>query len=576
MERTKEYEELFRSEAREYLSQLNTLVLRIEKNPEDRDAINEAFRAFHTIKGMAASLGYTTIVEISHELEDELDAVRQGKKKVTEELIEKLFSGIDKLEGLIEKKEERKIRIYLSKDTPLPAARAVVILNIIKSKGELLGTDPPEEEIVKGNFQNSFVVHFRGAGIAEEIASMEDVEGIEEVLEEKEEVEEEKEETYIKKAKDVRVPIERLDRLQNLVGELVIGKEQILRMVSRYNLPDLAELMGGFSRIIQELQDEVMKIRMVPLSTVFSRFPRYVRDLSKKLGKEVDFIMRGTEIELDRSLLDALSDPLIHLLRNAVDHGIEPPEERIKKGKPRKGRIELNAVRMKDSIMIEVSDDGKGIDVDKVLERAKKMGLVEEEAELTEGEILKFLFTPGFSTSEEITDISGRGVGMDVVKEAMRMIGGSVDIKTEKGKGTRCSLKVPLTMAIIRAFLIKLEDDTFAIPMTYIDETVEVERGKIQHVHKKEVLVLRNEVIPVIWLGKRLGYKIKENQHKLPVIISSAEGLKYGVIVDEFIGATDIVVKPLPPLLGDLDIFAGVTILGDGRPGLIIDVPNLI
>ena len=579
---TSQYEKLFESELKNYLDTLNNLIIQIEKFPDNKEFMNEVFRIFHTIKGMAGSMGYNHLVDVSHSLENLLNDVRTGKIKVDKPIIDQIFSGIDKIDAFLSGKEGSKeedvieFSIYIREDEVFPAVRAFTIVQKIKSLGDVISTKPPIEELANGKWDGVLKVKFKGN--QENINNLKKEYGEIRDIVFSEESQQKVSTQYMQKSKEIRVDITKLDNLQNLVGELVISKENIISLARSSGNELLADAVSTHSRYIQEIQDEVMEMRMVPVSLIFNRFPRYVRELANNLGKEVDFILEGMESEIDRSLLDSISDPVLHLLRNAVGHAIESPEERIKQGKPEKGKIILRAKRQKDSVHIEVVDDGRGIDKEKVLNRAVSMGWIDEKeiGKMTEGDILKYIFTPGFSTAEEITELSGRGVGLDVVKAIIRSIGGNIDVKTEKGKGTTFKLKIPLTMAVIRAFLVKTGDNLFAVPIVYIEETIDIKKTLIKKIHQREVYILRKEVIPVIWLSQALNMQRGNNKEKFPALLLSLEGKKLALVVDEFRGSIDIVVKMLSPLIGEINAFSGVTILENGKPVLIIDVPNIV
>ncbi|TES90081.1 MAG: chemotaxis protein CheA, partial [Candidatus Cloacimonadota bacterium] len=377
---------------------------------------------------------------------------------------------------------------------------------------------------------------------------------------------------------DIRVNIKKLDNLQNLLSELVIAKEGLKGFVKTGERESIISETERIANIVSALQDEVMKIRMVPIWQVFERFPRIVRDTAKELGKDVDFEIKGGDIELDRSMLENLAEPLLHLLRNSIYHGLERAEERKNLGKPERGHLIFEAERQRGIVLIKVSDDGRGMDTQKILKRAIEMGLVTQEKAkvLTEREILDFIFVSGFSTSNIVNEVSGRGVGLDVVKTRLRKLGGTFDFKAEKNIGTTFILKIPLTMAIIKAFLVKIGKETYAIPLTFVEETIELNQKFIKTIHSKELFVLRDEVIPIKRLHKTFGSENGDKEGLYPVVIINSESKKAALITSEFLDHTDIVVKTLPRTLTDIKEFAGVTLLSDGKPALIIDVPNIV
>ena len=377
-------------------------------------------------------------------------------------------------------------------------------------------------------------------------------------------------------ARNVRIDLRRLDNLMNLIGELVITRGRLAQLSAVIEDSALDETVTQASRLISDLQDEIMTSRMVPVWQVFDRFPRLVRDAARTLGKQIDFSIEGKEIELDRSLLDEIGDPVVHLLRNAIDHGIESPEERRAAGKPVEGRLSLAAMRDRSAIVIRVTDDGRGIDRERVLRKAREAGLVEAaRTELSDDELIRLISRPGFSTAERVTDISGRGVGIDAVQTRVRALGGSVEIRSVPRQGTTVTVRLPLTLAIVRALLARIGEELYAIPMTHVNETVELRTVRQQRVKGREVLVLREEVLPLVKMRQVMG--LPEAQVKAPQVIVLEMGeRRSGLIVDELAGQQEIVVKQFDGVRGGLALFSGATILGDGAPALIVDVSSLL
>jgi len=380
----------------------------------------------------------------------------------------------------------------------------------------------------------------------------------------------------LKISKMIKVDVFHLDKLMNLVGELVINKGRLEQIAERLGDRELLETLSTTSHLMTELQDEIMEMRLTPVAEVFNKFPRMVRKLAKELGKEVEFKMEGSDIEVDRTILDKLGDVLVHLLRNAIDHGIEPPEERIAKGKPRVGKVELIAKREKSHILIIVKDDGKGIDPEKVKKKAIEKGLIspEQAAEMRPEEAINLIFLPGFSTAEKVTDVSGRGVGMDVVQDVIKTLNGSISVKSEVGKGTTFILKLPISMAIIQALLVKISNETYAIPINNILETIDIKQSQLKTIGGKKVIVLREEIIPVFMLHELFGVEYIEKD-KFPAIVVDLGAQKVAIGVDELLNKKDIVIKSLGKMLSNIKGFAGATILGDGRVVLIIDINSL-
>ncbi len=379
--------------------------------------------------------------------------------------------------------------------------------------------------------------------------------------------------------KTVRVNIDRLDKLMNLVSELIIIKTQLegLDIKSDESVNNYNDSVEYLERITTNLHDAVMKVRMVPIEIVFNRFPRMIRDVSRNLNKDIELVMSGEETELDRSVIDEIGDPLIHLLRNAADHGLETTEDRIRLGKPQKGIIKLMAYQDGNNVVIEVQDDGKGIDANAIKRKALDKGTItaEEAATMSEQEIIDLLFRPSFSTADKITDLSGRGVGLDVVKSKITALGGHVEVKTQLGKGSQFIVRLPLTLAIIQALMIKIGNEKYAIPLSTIQNIEDVRKEDIKLVEKQEVIVVRNQIIPIVRLHSLLGIQEEDKDLMMGVIVKKGEK-QVGFIIDSLIGQQEIVIKSLGKYLSGIDMIAGATILGNGEVALILDVNTLI
>jgi two-component system chemotaxis sensor kinase CheA len=383
----------------------------------------------------------------------------------------------------------------------------------------------------------------------------------------------------VRQSRHVRIDLRRLDSLMNLIGELVVTRGRLLQIATGLDDPALAESVTQASRLIGDLRDEIMTSRMVPVWQVFDRFPRLVRDASRALGKRIEFTIDGKDIELDRSMLDEIGDPIVHLLRNAIDHGIEAPEERTAAGKPAAGKLRLSAARDRSAVVIRVSDDGRGIDRERVLQKAKSMGLVDPaKTELSDDELLRIIGRPGFSTAERVTDLSGRGVGIDAVYTRVRALGGAVDIRSASGQGTTATLRLPLTLAIVRALLARAGSEVYAIPLTHVSETVELQHAALRTLQGREVLVLRSDVLPVLRLRELVGLPPRvaaPGQPNEQVVIIELPDRRVGLIVDELAGQQEIVVKQFDGVKQAPSFFGGATILGNGSPALIVDVSSL-
>jgi two-component system chemotaxis sensor kinase CheA len=381
----------------------------------------------------------------------------------------------------------------------------------------------------------------------------------------------------VKPQQHVRIELRRLDSLMNLIGELVITRGRLTQLSAALNDPALAETVTQAARLIGDLRDEILTSRMVPVWQVFDRFPRMVRDSARAMGKQIDFAIEGKNIELDRSMLDEIGDPVVHLLRNAIDHGLEEPGVRAAVGKPTAGRLVLSTVRDRSAVVIRVSDDGRGIDRAKVLARAKADGLIDAEvSELSDEDLVRLISRPGFSTADKVTGLSGRGVGIDVVMNRARTLGGSVDIRSEPGRGTTVSLRLPLTLAIVRSLLARAESEVYAIPLTHVSETVEISPDAVRTVRGKEVVVLREDVLPVLRLRGLVGLPPARDARAEQVVIIEAGNKRAALVVDELTTQLEIVVKQFDAARAGLALFGGATILGDGAPALILDVSSLL
>ncbi|HAA63661.1 MAG TPA: chemotaxis protein CheA [Thermoanaerobacter sp.] len=504
-----QYIDIFIEESQEHIENLNSNLLLLENDPKNRQIIDEIFRSAHTLKGMAATMGFENMNKLAHKMEDVLQEVKNIEKRLLS------IAEVNKVE--------------------------VELINIdLNKEGETF--------VKEASFSQS--------------QSFENIK---------------KSQSNNKTSKSVRVDIDRLDNLMNLVSELIIIKTRLEGLEADNRNSETASAIEYLERITTNLHDAVMKVRMVPVERVFNRFPRMVRDLSYELGKKIILNMYGQDTEVDRTVIDEIGDPLIHLIRNSIDHGIEMPQERLQKGKPEQGTINLRAYHEGNNVIIEVSDDGRGIDIEKVKAKAVEKGIytAEQVNDLSKDKILDLLFRPGFSTTDKVTDISGRGVGLDVVKNKIESLNGSIEILSEINKGTKFIIKLPLTLAIIQALLVKVGDEKFAIPLNSISEIVHKKEEEIHNVQGKEVVLFRGKVIPIIRLNEVLETKkISNNGNLVCVIIKKGENLAC-CTVDELIGQQEIVIKPLGKYLSNVKVIAGATILGDGQVALIVDANNL-
>ena len=496
------------------------------------------------------------------------------------------------------------VTVYLQKDAPLKGVRSYLVLQDLEKLGTVRRTLPGVAAIQNGDlidgyyFKALLETNVSPEDIEKIVRKHPDVENVKvekgEAMEaeekaEKAEAKAEKKPSKAKKpskgiptpkvkvSKIIKVDVAHLDRLMNLVGELVITKGRLEQIAERLGDRELLETLSTLSRLLTELQDEIMEMRLTPVAEVFNKFPRMVRELARKMGKEVEFIVEGADIEVDRTILDKLGDVLVHLLRNAIDHGIEPPEEREKLGKPRTGKVELIAKRERSHVEIIVRDDGRGIDPNKIKAKAIEKGLItpEQAAEMSDEEAINLIFLPGFSTKEQVTDVSGRGVGMDVVKDVVKSLNGTISVQSEVGKGSTFILKLPVSMAIIQALLVEVQGEIYAVPINNILESIEIKRENLKSIGGKEVIVLRGEIIPVIMLHELFGLPVEEKP-EFPAIVVDLGAQKVAIGVDELLHKKDIVIKSLGKMLSHISGFAGATILGDGSVVLIIEINGLL
>ena len=486
------------------------------------------------------------------------------------------------------------ITVKFSDDCIFKSARAYMVATALKKLGKILRCSSEIKEIENGNFNEPvFTILFATNHKKEEIE--EAIKNIPEISEvkikdfkktfEKKSFSSQREgknsklrlEADFSPVQTVKVRREELDKLMNLVGELIINKIQLLNASYEHKLDFLKTTINNIDRLTSELQDLVMRIRMVPIEHIFNRFPRLVRDISKKMGKKVNFIMEGKEIEVDRTILEEIGEPILHLLRNAIDHGIEPPEERRKVGKSPEGTVKLAAERKKDHISIIVEDDGAGIDPEKIRKKALEKGVISESEvnAMSDQQLINLIFLPGFSTAEKITETSGRGVGMDIVKTKVEALGGTVNVESTVGKGTRVTLTLPLTLAIVKAMLIKVANQTYAIPLSMIAEVIGIKRFELRKIGNIHAIDLRGKILPIFYLRRLLGYSEYEKEKYDALIINKGSSY-FGLIVDSILGMQEIVIKTLDESLKRIRGIAGVTILGNGQVILILDPISLI
>ncbi|MFN8651206.1 MAG: chemotaxis protein CheA [Gemmatimonadales bacterium] len=631
------YAALFLTESREQLSACGQALLDWERTPGAVEPVVNLFRAMHTFKGMAAAMGYANLTELAHRTESVLDLLRSDPAS-GRELIDLFFRITDALEqgvgGALEggdakldftpllgeldqasvqtsptgswaipartdapapvpkpgdtagKPEaaapaaaqagQHDVRVTIRPGAAMRGARAMLVLRKAESLGAVSGVRPQPAAFEQDDFDGRLGFLLQAGATQDEIrAALLTVGDVGEV--EFGEVTPEPAAEGAGRGRQIRIDLRRLDALMNQVGELVVAKGQLAELAETSGSPELKAVASRIGRVVSDLHGEVVQARMTPVWQVFDRFPRVVRDLARQLGRRVRFEVDGEDTQLDRAILDELGEPLIHLLRNAVDHGIEPPAVRKKAGKPEEGSIRISAASDRTTVLIRVSDDGKGIDRKKALPEAIKAGLVPAgTTELADDVLLRLLSRPGYSTAEKVTDVSGRGMGMDAVLSRVRTLGGSVELATERGRGSTFTLRLPMTLAIVRALLAKVGEERYAIPLAGIAETVEFHADRVAALEGREAYVLRDELVPTVRLRERLGVTGVRPVGKLPAVIVEVGERRAAVVVDALLGQQEIVVEPFDAPRGTLPVFSGATILGDGAPALIVDPAALV
>ena len=688
-----QYLEIFLDESNEHLQTLSDQLIILEKEPDNSDTINEIFRAAHSLKGMAGTMGYKRMQNLTHDMENVFSEVRNGNMEVNSNLVDVLFQCLDALETYVDniretqdegtddnepiikalnafiasegkgnaapaaKKEEApaatasaapaddkdmpladfeknavnealkknlhvyKIKVSVDENCILKAARAFLVFKNLEGHGDIIKSEPSVQDIEDEKFDFDFSIivvteekYDNIIALIKNVSEIKDAAGQEITQpfpeEQTEEAKEEKKETSAvsqtakpaaakpaaKKpastgktsgsvSHTVRVDIDKLDVLMNLVSELIIAKNGLVS-ASHVEGDEAAALNQSFTeqieyleRVTTNLHESVMKVRMMPIESVFSRFPRMIRDLNKKLGKKMELYMSGEDTELDRTVIDEIGDPIMHLLRNSADHGLESAEIRKERGKSEVGSIFLDAFQEGNNVVIEVRDDGNGIDTEKVKAKAVEKGTItQEQADvMTDKEAIDLLFRPSFSTAEKVTDVSGRGVGLDVVKSKIEALGGDVEVKTKYGEGSTFSIRLPLTLAIIQALMVKLGDEKYAISLGSIETIEDIPVSDIKYVHAKEVIHLRGNVIPLIRLRDLLDVPGEpEESENITVVVVRKGDKQAGLVVDSLIGQMEIVIKSLGKYIRINKMISGATILGDGSVALIIDANTLV
>lgn len=577
----KEIFESFVVETNEILEKLDTDLVQLEKTPTDNELLNSVFRAFHTIKGTSGFLGLEKLQTVTHHCEDILNKLRKGEAELNTDLMDGILSGFDKIKELVVWIEQNKNE-NVDIDETLTVLKTQ--LSNIENKTGKESVDKAEEVNPEGKLEQDNTEQ----KVEIQEAPQEPVKT--EVKKKKERKAEKDEDSSSSKKEDtsIRVDVERLEQLLNIVSELVLGRNQLLQVNSEiaemHEGTSMAKSLADASKQIDlmtnELQLVVMKTRMVKIGKVFNRFPRLVRDLSKEMDKQIRLVINGEETELDKTLIEEINDPLVHLVRNSIDHGIESPEERKKLGKDPIGTITLSANHEGNDILISIEDDGKGIDPEFIKEKAISKGLITEAKakEMTSQEAYNIIFLPGFSTAAKVTNISGRGVGMDVVRTNVAKLRGVISVESVKGKGTKMVVKLPLTLAIISGMVVRAGKEKYVIPLSSVIEVIREHVDNISTINGNEVVRVRELVLPLVDIDNLLDNEMQRDTNKVwqyIVLVGVAEK-KFGIKVDELIGQKEIVIKTLGEYLGRIKGIAGSTIMGDGTVVMILDLSELI
>ena len=647
MDDLQELLEDFLVEAFEMIEEMDQDLVELESNPDDLELLNKIFRVAHTIKGSGSFLNFDKLTKLTHHMEAVLDKARKGELKITPPIMDVVLESVDAMKAILEyirdngddsapdvnidpivvrldaivnggdgtesaaaPKEEPKeeksnvvgsvnldeITLENVDDMDLDSLSAeeldAVLEKLVEERNKHEEAEASSgDETSKGEAKEEAQEQAKEeAAPAPAPASQNTAPAKAEstAAAKKEEAKKEVKKHIIStKEQTIRVDVKRLDQLMNLIGELVLAKNRLIKIYNdaeeRYEgekfLEELNQVVSSISIVTTDLQIAVMKTRMLPIGKVFNKFPRLVRDLSRELGKKIKLIIEGEETELDKSIIEEIGDPLVHMIRNAIDHGIESPEDRIAKGKPEEGTVWLKAYNEGNQIVIEIKDDGNGMDPDKLKSKAIEKGVISEaEANnMSDKEAFMLIFRPGFSTAAKVTSVSGRGVGMDVVKTNIEKLNGIIEVDSVLGQGSTFKLKIPLTLAIIQALLVASQEDLFAVPLSNVIETVRIEEQDIYTIEGKSVLKLRDEVLPLVNMADVFDIeKILEPGKYLYVVVLGLGTTKIGLVIDRFIGQEEIVIKSLGEFLKGLDGIAGATIRGDGRVTLIVDVGSLM
>ncbi len=605
------YAALFLTESREHLNVCNQLLLEWERTPESRSPVGGLFRSVHTIKGMAATMGYAGVADLAHRLENLLDALRGGRVTADPAVLQLLFRSVDALGTGVdaaargadaatdpeltleldraaggqgtgaaapvrqsEATRVRSVEVTLRREAVMRGARASLILARLEPLGAVSALRPAAAALERDEFDGRFAFRFATTATDGDVERLIRRTGEVALVSVGDPVEVAE---TAERGRQIRVDLARLDTLMKQVGELVIAKNRLTSLAVASGDPDLAEVSDRVTRLVAGMQGEVLAARMTPVGEVFERFPRLVRDLARDLGKRIRFDAEGEEIELDRSVLDEIGEPLLHLIRNAADHGIERPDVRAAEGKPEEGRILLSAARERNSVALRVIDDGRGIDRAAILAKARREGLADASTEtLSDDLLLRVLARPGFSTASAVSGVSGRGVGVDVAMTRVRALGGTLEVRSELGRGTTFTVRVPLTLAIVRALLARAGEERYAVPLAYVAETVEFDPRAVTSVRDREALLVRDRVVPTVHLRELVQGDGGAPAARAPTVILELGDRRMALVVDALAGQQDIVVEPFDAPTGMPPFVGGATILADGAPALILDAAALL
>ncbi len=553
-----EYQQLFLSEARELINSANNVLVSLEKDPANSALLQELFRQSHTLKSIAQSMGYEQIVTLTHSVETTLALLRNGELKAGTDTINLLFQALDTLSNLID-------------ETPNGKGKRAQVAHLLErfekaTSAVLKERRKPAMEREAKLKSDKIEPREIGERQADEIISS----------------------FSSGEVQTVRVPLTQLDSIMDVVGELAINRTRLSRIAQTLENPPLEETVAQISRLTSQLQEQMMQVRLVPLGYIFAPYPRLVRDMAVNQKKEVDFLIEGSHIGLDRGIQDEINEPLLHLIKNAVSHGIEEPEEREKLKKTRRGKIKLAARRDRNFVVVELSDDGRGIDIDEVKNVALRRGIVTAEklSSLTATEIIMLTTCPGYSNAQKISEAAGRGVGLNASRLKVESLGGTLNIDTRPNEGTVFSIKLPLTMAIVQVLLVGIAEETYCIPLSYIAETTKVSPQEVKTIERHEMVAYGDTVLPLVRLGEKSGFlplpsrqatlDISTRIPTIPVVVVGEGSQKVGLVVDSLLGQQEAVIKPLTGILKKNRGISGATILGTGRVAPVLDISALL